>query len=107
MGVRISAEDSKSLAGHGEPASNAYHAHRERQRHRILEAAEKLFDEHGIDRVTMAEITAASGVRASTLYQYFSNKDDIVWAILSDALEEASQRVKEKIESATTGLSKI
>jgi AcrR family transcriptional regulator len=107
MAVRFSTAESKMLSTDSEPASNAYHAHRERQRRRILEAAEKLFDEHGIDRVTMAEITSASGVRASTLYQYFSNKDDIVWAILSDALEKASQRVKEKIESATTGLSKI
>ena len=43
---------------------------------------QKLFDERGIDRVTMADIMSASGVRASTIYQYFSKKDDIVWAIL-------------------------
>jgi AcrR family transcriptional regulator len=107
MSVRISTEKSEVLSTDVEPAPNTYHAHRERQRRRILAAAEKLFDEHGIDRVTMAEITTASGVRASTLYQYFSNKDDIVWAILSDALEEAAQRIEERVESATTGLSKI
>jgi AcrR family transcriptional regulator len=90
-----------------QPASNAYHGHRERQRRRILETAEKLFDEHGIDRVTMADITAASGLRASTLYQYFSNKDDIVWAMLSEVLEESARRAKEKMEGATTGLSMI
>jgi AcrR family transcriptional regulator len=86
---------------------NTYHAHRERQRRRILEAAEKLFDEHGLDRVTMADITSASGVRTSTIYQYFSNKDEIVWAILSEVLEEGTARAKKSIESATTGLSKI
>lgn len=90
-----------------EPSPKSYHAHRERQRRRILEAAEELFDERGVDGVTMADITSASGLRASTIYQYFSNKDEIVWAILSELLEETSARAKKIIEGATTGLSKI
>jgi AcrR family transcriptional regulator len=89
------------------PAANAYHAHRERQRQRILRAAEKLFDERGIDRTTMAEIMASSGLRASTLYEYFSKKDDIVWAILSDMLEEGWPGAKIALDGATTGLAKI
>ena len=84
-----------------------YHLHRERQRRRILEAAKTLFDERGIDRTTMAEIMSASELRASTLYEYFSNKDDIVWAILSEVLEEAAVEVKARIDRATTGLSRI
>jgi AcrR family transcriptional regulator len=107
MTVRISTAEFKRPAGDGEPAANAYHAHRERQRRRILDASETLFDEHGIDRVTMAEITSASGVRASTLYQYFSSKDDIVWAILSDTMKQVTQRTGAKMDSATSGLSKI
>ncbi len=67
-------------------AANTYHAHRERQRRRILDAAERLFDERGIERVNMAEIIAACGLRTSTLYQYFANKDEIVWAILGEVL---------------------
>jgi AcrR family transcriptional regulator len=89
------------------PASNGYHAHRERQRRRILQAAEKLFDERGIDRVTMADITSASGIRASTIYQYFSNKDDIVWAMLSEVFGADIDSAKQRIESAVTGLAKI
>jgi AcrR family transcriptional regulator len=84
-----------------------YHLHRERQRRRILDAAQKLFDERGLDRTTMAEVISASGVRASTLYEYFSNKDDIVWAILTDLLEEHALRTKKCIEGASTGLAKI
>jgi AcrR family transcriptional regulator len=89
------------------PTPNTYHAHRDRQRRRILEAAEKLFDERGIGRVTMADITSASGVRASTTYQYFSNKDDVVWAIVREVLEESTLRAKNSIETATSGLAKI
>jgi AcrR family transcriptional regulator len=90
-----------------EPGANTYRAHRERQRRRILSAAGKLFDERGIDRTTMAEVIAASEVRASTMYQYFANKDDIVWAILGKVLEEATARVRQRMEGATTGLAKI
>ena len=32
----------------------------------------------------MAEVISASGIRPSTIYQYFSNKDEIVWAILGE-----------------------
>jgi AcrR family transcriptional regulator len=84
-----------------------YHIHRGRQRRRILEAAEKLFDEHGIDRVTMTEIISATELRTSTIYQYFSSKDDIVWAILEVVLAEFSARAKIAIDREKTALSKI
>lgn len=87
--------------------ANTYHAHRERQRRRILDAAWKLFDECGIDRVTMAEITSTSGVQPSTMYQYFSNKDDIVWAILAELMEERSGRAKQALEDAPSALARI
>jgi len=88
-------------------AAHTYRAHRERQRRRILDAAERLFDEHGIDRVTMAEIISTSGLRASTMYQYFSNKDDIVWAILGEVLADLAAEAKESIGTARTALDKI
>ena len=87
--------------------ANAYHAHRERQRRRILDAAWKLFDERGIDRVTMAEITSASGVQPSTMYQYFSNKDDIVWAILGELMQERIGRAKQTMEDTPNALARI
>jgi AcrR family transcriptional regulator len=88
------------------PAST-YSAHRDRQRRRILDAAWNLFDQRGVDRVTMAEITEASGVQPSTMYQYFSNKDDIVWEILADLMKEKSGRAQLAIEDAPTALARI
>jgi AcrR family transcriptional regulator len=84
-----------------------YHIHRERQRRRILEAAEKVFDERGIDRVTMTEIISASELRPSTIYQYFSGKDDIVWAILEVMLADVSARAKIAIDREKTALARI
>lgn len=83
-----------------------YGAHRERQSRRILAAAEKLFDERGIDRTTMAEIIAAAGIRTSTIYQYFANKDEIVWAILGESMADSSERMR-NTPTGTTAFEKI
>jgi AcrR family transcriptional regulator len=90
-------------------APNAtYHVHRERQRRRIMDAAQKLFDVEGIDRVTMANIVSAAGVRASTLYEYFSNKDEIVWALVEEVMSQSSISIRESIEGVTgSALAKI
>jgi AcrR family transcriptional regulator len=82
-------------------ASAPYHAHRERQRRRILSAAGELFDIRGIDRVPIADIVAAAGIRASTLYEYFSNKDEIVWALVEEAMLKSSAKILEASKTAT------
>ncbi len=92
----------------GGPATRgAYSSHRDRQRRRILDAAERLFDERGIDRVTIADIVHAAGIRASTLYAYFSNKDDIVWAIVANVLADSALSANQAMDNADTALAKI
>lgn len=90
-----------------EKPASSYQAHRERQRRRILDAAWSLFDERGIDRVTMAEITSSSGVQPSTMYQYFSNKDEIVWSLVGEWMHEASRRTQAALESSSNALARI
>jgi AcrR family transcriptional regulator len=89
------------------PKRGSYRSHRVRQRQRILDAAEKLFDEQGIDRVTIADIVQGAGIRPSTLYEYFSNKDDIVWAIVADVFADWARLAKEGMDAAPTALDKI
>lgn len=85
-----------------------YHVHRERQRRRIMDAAQKLFNMAGIDRVTMANIVSAAGIRASTLYEYFSNKDEIVWALVEELMMQSSASIRASTEAATgSALAKI
>jgi len=90
-----------------EPVINAlsdrapYVAHRERQRRRILDAAQRLFDAHGIDRVTMADLVVAAGIRASTMYEYFSNKDEIVWTLVEQTMEQSARGVMRAVEGTS------
>jgi AcrR family transcriptional regulator len=90
-----------------EKKSAPYHAHRERQRRRILDAAWALFDERGIDRVTMAEIVAGSELQPSTMYQYFANKDEIVWDLLREVMTEAAGEAQRRIEGAPDALGRL
>ena len=38
----------------------------------------------------MADIIAASGLMRSTIYQYFANKDEIIWALVQEILEHSN-----------------
>lgn len=90
------------------PRTKSYRAHRERQRRRILNAAQELFNERGIDRVPLAEIVAATGVRPSTIYVYFSNKDEIVWALVEEYLAQTIEEVQYRLKTvAGPSLAKI
>jgi AcrR family transcriptional regulator len=76
--------------GEAQPPRRVYSAHREKQRRHILATAQTLFDQHGIERVTMADIIAASGLMRSTIYQYFSNKDEVIWSLVQEILEHSN-----------------
>lgn len=94
-----------------QPPRRVYRAHREKQRRHILATAQALFDQHSIDRVKMSDITAASGLMVSTIYQYFANKDEIIWALVQQALEHSAavmqQRLQESSGSAMTAIAAI
>lgn len=53
----------------------------DKQRASILDAAEKLFLQNGLENSTMVEIAALAGITKVTLYRYFPNRDVIALAI--------------------------
>jgi AcrR family transcriptional regulator len=55
-------------------------------RERILDAARRLFSEHGLG-ASMDDVARAAGVGAGTLYRRFATKEALLDAILGDALE--------------------
>src|SRR6516165_6104088 len=52
-------------------------------RSRIVKAAADLMYEHGVDRTSLDEVMAASGVSKSQLYHYFADKDALVLAVIA------------------------
>lgn len=62
-------------------ASTIYVNHRESQREWILECAEDLFIEKGIQPITLAHIAKAARLTRATVYKYFPNKEQIAQTI--------------------------
>ncbi len=58
-----------------------YAAHRENQREWILEVAEDLFINRGIELVTMGDIAESTKLSRATIYKYFSNKEQVAGEI--------------------------
>lgn len=84
--------------GEAQPPRRVYSVHREKQHRHILATAQTLFDQHGIEQVTMADIIAASGLMRSTIYQYFSNKDEMIWALVQEILEHSNAVLRQILE---------
>jgi AcrR family transcriptional regulator len=57
--------------------TNIYANHRENQKEWILEVAEDLFIQKGIEQVTIGDVARASRLTRATIYKYFSNKEQI------------------------------
>ena len=63
------------------------------QRTSILEAAETLFLQSGLEKTTMVEIAAAAGITKVTLYRYFPNRDMIALEIQVRMMDEIAALV--------------
>ena len=61
-----------------------------RNRRTVLEAAKVLFDDRGVDKVTMDEVAERAGVGKGTLYRRFGDKSGLAAAVL-DEVESALQ----------------
>ena len=48
----------------------------------LLETAQRLFDEQGLEQVSMSAIAEAAGVGKGTLYRHFKNKSDLAYELL-------------------------
>jgi TetR/AcrR family transcriptional regulator, transcriptional repressor of aconitase len=77
--------------------------HLAQRRAKILEAATEVFIKNGYERTTMKDVMDAAEVSRGGLYQYFSNKEDVFEAILSERLSsqvmETDDLLKEEVES--------
>jgi AcrR family transcriptional regulator len=84
------------------PADRALRADAERNRRRLLDAAQALFRERGLD-VGVAEIAQRAGVGRGTLFRNFPTKQDLIAAIVIDRMHEATEYGRKLLDAQDAG----
>src|SRR5213594_4298055 len=87
--------------------------HKRDTRSRILDVAEELFGEQGLDRVSIRDITRKAKVNLAAINYHFGSKEDLVVAVFErrvvpvnearlaalDAVEQAAGKKSPKLEA--------
>jgi len=73
-------------------------------RRAIIAAAETLFRERGVDGVGLAELMKAAGFTQGGFYNHFKSKDDLVRAVLDEAMHAGADALETAVaQSAAMG----
>ena len=71
---------------------------RAKTREQILDAAEQLFADHGVDGATIDDIAEAADLARGTFYYNFKTKDDVVMALAKRDLRKQAVRSLKKLD---------
>jgi len=75
----------------------------EKTRTRLLEAAARVFSQHGIQGATTREIAREAGVNEVTLFRHFKSKEQLLYAVVERSMI-TEERLIRSIDSWTTNL---
>ncbi len=75
---------------------------KEQRREEILNAAQKIFFEKGLQNATMDEIAEAAELSKGTLYLYYGSKEDLYFSVMMRGLEILHDMFVQSIEEAST-----
>lgn len=83
------------------------HPKDEQARIEILEHAQQLFKQFGLKKTTMDEIAVACGKAKSTLYHYFTSKEEVFEAVIDLERQNVRRMVKLAVDKEVTLPAKI
>ncbi len=72
----------------------------------IMHAARTLIEERG-DEFTTADLAAQAGVALQTFYRYFASKDELLLALIGDAMREVCEQWVVKAEALPDPLARL
>ena len=75
---------------------------RDNPRSQIIEAATRLFTEHGYHATGVDTIIKESGIAKRTLYRHFPSKEDLIVAVLKTYNEDFTRSMMERTENKSS-----
>lgn len=69
-------------------------------RGRVLDSASRLFRQKGYERTTVRDIASAVGIQSGSIFHHFSSKEDILRAVMSEALLYFTEILRDAIAAA-------
>jgi AcrR family transcriptional regulator len=69
----------------------------------LLQVATRLFRERGFHATSMQDLAEALAMNRGSLYHYIESKDDLLWWIVSGALDRLCDRVRPILEGDESG----
>ncbi len=70
---------------------------KEKKRRNIALSCRELLLDHGINSLTISQIAQTAGVGKGTIYEYFENKEDIVFEIITTFIAEHEKKLLELV----------
>jgi TetR/AcrR family fatty acid metabolism transcriptional regulator len=77
------------------------------KRDEILEVAMKIFAKNGYQESTIAQIAEGVGISDASIYQHFKNKEDLLFKIPEEKMEEVINMIKLHLQGIKGALNKI
>lgn len=96
----MKAEQSKANAKTSHAAPSA-------AKRRILDAAARLFRQHGFARCTVRELAEEVGILSGSLFHHFRSKDEILFAVMEEVILEMDRALEEGLGRAETSEARI
>ncbi len=80
---------------------------KEKKRHNIALACRDLLLDEGIENLTVSQIAQTAGIGKGTIYEYFENKDDIVFEIIRTFLSEYQAKLESLVKTQMSTRDKL
>ena len=79
----------------------------EERRAQILKAATKLFSKQGFYRTTIQAVAKEAGISTGLIYQYFHDKDDVLFLTLINVLEAYEREIPKALDGISDPLEQL
>lgn len=80
---------------------------KEQKRKAIAKSTCALFTEKGYVNITISQIAKAANIGKGTVYEYFENKEEILFELMACLQEDYDQKLEQKLEQKSSTKQKI